>query len=258
MNTGWISLWRKLMDKGYYKKSEYVHLWVHLLFKANHEPSNFQWNQKDVVIKAGQFITGRKKLSEETGISESKCERILKVFENEQQIEQQKTNLFRLITILNYNGYQKSEQQIEQPVNNKCTTNEQPVNTNNNKNNNNKENNENKKAYFNEFWKAYPNKTGKLACIKAWEKLKPNKELLDKMLIAIEEQKQWRLNAHGEFRPPWKNPATWLNAGCWEDEITKGNGNGKQNENGIRYDKDGFKMVSNPVRQQVKEIDRYE
>lgn len=114
------------------------------------------------------------------------------------------------------------------------------------------------KERFDEFYKAYPNKTGKLACLKAWEKLKPNKELLDKMLIAIEEQKQWRLNAHGEFRPPWKNPATWLNAGCWEDEITKGNGNGKQNENGIRYDKDGFKMVSNPVRQQVKEIDRYE
>jgi len=54
-------------------------------------------------------MTGRKKLSEQTGIPESTVERILKYLENEQQIEQQKTNKFRIITIRNWEKYQGCE-----------------------------------------------------------------------------------------------------------------------------------------------------
>lgn len=80
-------------------------------------------------LQPGQFITGRKSLAKETGISESKCERLLTFFKTEQQIEQQKTNKFRIISILNWSEYQTSEQQNEQPVNNKRTTTEQQLNT---------------------------------------------------------------------------------------------------------------------------------
>jgi hypothetical protein len=133
--SGWIKIYRKIQEKGFYKKSEYFLLWVHILLKANHFEKEFFFNNKAIKIKKGQLLTGRKKLSSETGINESKIERILKYLENEQQIEQQKTNKFRLITIQNYNQYQKSEQQSEQQVNNKRTTSEQQVNTNkNNKN----------------------------------------------------------------------------------------------------------------------------
>jgi hypothetical protein len=38
---GWIKLHRKLQKKGYYKKSEYIHLWVHLLLSANHKEKEF-------------------------------------------------------------------------------------------------------------------------------------------------------------------------------------------------------------------------
>ena len=131
------------MEKGYYKKSDYIHLWIHILLKANHAPKEFWFNGENIMVNRGQFITGRKKLNDETGISESKIERILNFLEkNEQQIEQQKTNRNRLISILNYGRYQLSEQQIEQPVNNQRTTSEQPVNTNNNYNNKNNENKE--------------------------------------------------------------------------------------------------------------------
>ena len=40
-------------------------------------------------------------LSEETGIAESTIQKILKLFQNEQQIEQQTNNKFSLITIKN-------------------------------------------------------------------------------------------------------------------------------------------------------------
>jgi len=101
MNKGFIYLWRKLMEKGYYKKSSYVHLWVHLLFRANHTPNKILWSGEEITIGTGQFITGRKALSEETGIPEWTIDRILKFFESEQQIAQRKTNAFRIITIIN-------------------------------------------------------------------------------------------------------------------------------------------------------------
>jgi len=85
---------------------------------------------KPIKCKPGQFTTGRKQLSEETGISESKIERILSNFEKiEQQIEQQKTSVNRLISILNWQDYQSIEQQIEQQVNSDRTTSGQRVNT---------------------------------------------------------------------------------------------------------------------------------
>jgi hypothetical protein len=129
MNNGYIKLYRCLREKGYYKDSEAVHLWVHLLMLASHKEKEYMFNDKLHILNPGQFITGRKSLAKETGISESKCERLLNFFKTEQQIEQQKTNKFRIISILNWSEYQTSEQQNEQPVNNQRTTSEQPVDT---------------------------------------------------------------------------------------------------------------------------------
>ena len=128
---GWVKLHKKLSSKGFYSKnSEKVHLWIHLLFKASHNTREEILGGKPVVCNAGQFTTGRKQLSIETGISESKIERILTNFEKiEQQIEQQKTSTNRLISICNWLEYQFGEQQIEQQVNNDRTTSEQQVNT---------------------------------------------------------------------------------------------------------------------------------
>src|SRR5690606_33660381 len=80
----------------------------------------------------GQLLTGRKSISSELKISESKVTRILKSLEIEQQIEQQTSNKNRLISIVSWTKYQNDEQQNEQQLNNKRTTTEQQVNTNKN------------------------------------------------------------------------------------------------------------------------------
>lgn len=140
INQGWVSIHRKIQDKGWYKDSQYVHLWVHIIMKCNHAGKEFLWNGEIKHIERGQFITGRKSLSYETGITESKIQRILKCFESEQQIEQQMYSKFRLITVKNYEKYQNSEQQNEQHMNSRRTASEQQVNTNNNDNNVNNDN----------------------------------------------------------------------------------------------------------------------
>lgn len=141
MNNGYVFMYRTLMDKGYYKDSHYVHLWLHLIFKATYRDKEYLFNGKIEYLEPGQFIAGRKSLSKETGIQESKIERILNCFKNEHQIEQQKNNKFRIISITNWDKYQINEQQNEQEMNNQRTTSEQPVNTNNTVNTVKKENN---------------------------------------------------------------------------------------------------------------------
>lgn len=114
------------------KDAEHIAVWMYLLMKATHKEKDMMFGGKKITLNPGQLITGRKKIAEAFKINESKVQRILKSFENEQQIEQQTSNANRLITIINWDIYQGNEQSIEQPVNNECTTDEQPVNTNKN------------------------------------------------------------------------------------------------------------------------------
>jgi len=71
---------------------------------------------------------------------------------------------------------------------------------------------------FLKFWETYPKKKNRGHAEKAWQKIKPNDELLEVMLSAIEKLKlsnDWIKN-DGQFIP---YPASWLNAKGWEDEI---------------------------------------
>lgn len=73
---------------------------------------------------------------------------------------------------------------------------------------------------FNAFWQAYPSKVGKIDARKAFDKLAPNDELLQRMLEAIANQsasKRWK----DGFIP---NPSTWLNQGRWDDELQPADG----------------------------------
>lgn len=70
---------------------------------------------------------------------------------------------------------------------------------------------------FDDFWKAYPKKVSKTSALKAWNKLKPDDNLVREILTALENQKQssqWQKD-DGQFIP---YPASWLNGRRWEDE----------------------------------------
>lgn len=78
---------------------------------------------------------------------------------------------------------------------------------------------------FAHFYRAYPKKKDRGRAEQAFLKLKPDDQLLETMLTALENQtaeREWKEQAQ-EFVPEWKHPATWLNGKCWEDEIEKPN-----------------------------------
>lgn len=68
---------------------------------------------------------------------------------------------------------------------------------------------------FDQFWEAYPSKVGKLAALKAWEKVKPDAALTETIIAAVTAQKgsdRWQ-------RGYIPNPTTWLNQGRWSDVL---------------------------------------
>lgn len=132
-NQGWIKLHRKVSENQFcYGDSERLGFWIYLLVLANHKPNTFLLGNQEVSVKEGQFATGRKRLSEITGVSEMKVERWLTYLENAQQIGQQKYNKYRVITIRKWGTYQQDEQENAQQLNNRRTTDEQQMNTNKN------------------------------------------------------------------------------------------------------------------------------
>lgn len=208
--AGWVKVYRQLKDKAYYKDSEFVHLWLHLLLCANHDSAEFLNGYEIVKLKKGQFITGRKKLSLETGISESKIERILKVFESEQQIEQQTNSRNRLISIVLWDKYQQSEQQ----KNSKRTASEQQVDTNNN-DKNNKEQQISIYIYpsFEDFWDLYDHKKDIKTAKQKWNLLTQK----EKELIMNHVPEYVKSTPNKQYR---KFPATYINNKSWNNEIT--------------------------------------
>ena len=141
MKNGYVKLYRSILDKPYSNKPDYVWVWCYLLLRATYKEREVMIGNKKILLKPGQLITGRKKLAEQTGVNKIKIYRILKCYENEHQIEQQKTNKYTVITIKNWHKHQANEQQNEQHLNNKRTTDEQQMNTYNKDKKEKKDNN---------------------------------------------------------------------------------------------------------------------
>ena len=155
MSNGYIKLHRKTLENPVIMKDvDHLAIWTFLLLEATHKNLDKLFKGKRITLEPGQLITGRNIISNKLKVNSSKVQRVLDDFEKEGQIEQQTSNQNRLISILKWDEYQNSEQQL----NNNRTTTEQQLNTNNNINNVNNDNNkeeiykeENSKKFFGSF-----------------------------------------------------------------------------------------------------------
>lgn len=130
MAAGWIKLHRKILENPVVMKdTDHLSVWIYLLLTASHVVQNSIFGGKKTKIKAGELITGRRKIQAGSRVSGSKVERILKVFESEQMIRQRTSSTSRIISILNWSDYQISEQQSEQQMDSDWTATGQPVDT---------------------------------------------------------------------------------------------------------------------------------
>lgn len=148
-NMGFVYLHRQFMDSKLYKDSQAVHLWLHLILKANHADTVVMTDIGEMIVGRGQMITGRPTLVMETFIPDNKVRSLLRTFESKGMIKtESKERKFSLITICKYDDFQAQNcptnvQQLsnatphpERPEQGICPTNVQQLSINNNINNN--------------------------------------------------------------------------------------------------------------------------
>ncbi|EHG7888883.1 DNA replication protein [Citrobacter braakii] len=148
-NMGFVYLHRQFMDSKLYKDSQAVHLWLHLILKANHADTVVMTDIGEMIVGRGQMITGRPTLVMETFIPDNKVRSLLRTFESKGMIKtESKERKFSLITICKYDDFQTQNcptnvqrlsnatphpERAEQGI---CPTNVQRLSINNNITNN--------------------------------------------------------------------------------------------------------------------------
>lgn len=113
----WIKLHSKILNWEWYKDYKTKSLFIHCLLKANWQDGKY----KGTKVPRGSFITGRKKLSQELGMSEQEVRTCLNKLKKSKNLTIKATNQFSIISINNYDLYQQ---------NNQRATNEQPQSKN--------------------------------------------------------------------------------------------------------------------------------
>ena len=184
------------------------------------------WNHHEQIVgmtkvqlEPGQFVYGRLKASEETGLHESTIRNCMNWLKQNNTLTINSTNKYSVVTVVNWALYQseldtKDSQQDSQQDNNRTTTGQQQDTTKNIKKV--KKLKEETYDYFSDFWREYPKKDKKIPAQKIFARLKMNDELMSKIMDSLYrfiESEQWT-KENGKYVPL---PTTWLNERRWED-----------------------------------------
>lgn len=195
----WIKFWRKVKDnKIFLHDPNAWHIFEYLLMTVNYT--------------TGQWDTGRFVIANALFMNPNTVYASLKRLEKAKMITQVSNNKYSTISICKWKEYQGGDNNND---NNKITSRQQQDNTNKELKNNNKE------EYirtFELFWKEYPNKSAKKKALESWLKIKPESELAEVIILAVERHKtipSWKKD-NGEYIP---HATTWLNQERWNDEI---------------------------------------
>ena len=105
----YIKLHRKLLYSECFKKPEHLKLWIYCLLRANYADSDIFHGGKMVKVLRGSFITGRHKMSEDTGISERKIRTFLDSKKATKDLTIESTKQYSVVTVCNYRDYQDQE-----------------------------------------------------------------------------------------------------------------------------------------------------
>lgn len=122
MNEKWIKIHNKFLNWEWYTDVNTKAVFIHCILKANWKDCSYQ----GIVVPRGSFVTGRKKLVKELGLSEQEIRTAIKHLISTNEITTKSTNKFTIISVNNYDMYQQNNQELNQQLtNNQPTTNQQ-------------------------------------------------------------------------------------------------------------------------------------
>jgi hypothetical protein len=131
-------LWRKSLEADTWKNQNLWRLWTWCLLKATHCNMVQMVGYQEVSLEPGQFIFGRMKASQETGLSEQQIRTTLDSLRKRQNLTIKSTSKYSVISIVKWEEYQSESTNnlpSQQPaINQQITTNKHNKNNKNNKN----------------------------------------------------------------------------------------------------------------------------
>ena len=114
MNRGYVRLWRKSLDAGWIRNHKLWTFWTYCLMKASYKEFDAIVGLQVVHLMPGQFIFGRKKAAEETGLTEREIRTIIDFLRKAGNLTIKTTNKFSIISIINWTIYQSEEIENDQ------------------------------------------------------------------------------------------------------------------------------------------------
>ena len=144
---GWVKVWRKTLESAVWQDPDTFRVWMWCLMKAAHAPNEILVGKQLVRLEAGQFVTGRFKAAEGTGLSEKKVRNALATLEAMQNVAIKRTNKFSIVSIVKWDTYQgqedeKGQQKGQQRANKGPTKGQQRATNKNEENEKNEKNTE--------------------------------------------------------------------------------------------------------------------
>lgn len=136
-DSGFIALHRSLINWEWYTDTNTKSLFIHCLLKANWKDKNYRGK----IVKRGQFLTSRDILAKETGLSIKNIRTAIKHLKATNEVAIESSRQGTVITVINYDQYQKGANETASEVANKGPTGGQRGASTNKDNNKNKEKN---------------------------------------------------------------------------------------------------------------------
>tara|TARA_R110002012_G_scaffold260756_1_gene442493 strand:- start:5295 stop:5954 length:660 start_codon:yes stop_codon:yes gene_type:complete len=218
MSIGWIKLHRKILDNPIFKNDKLFRVFIYLLLKASHTEHEQLIGDSIVSLKTGQWATGRKAISRDTGLTEQNVRTAISKLEKLGILTIKVTVKYSIFSISKWEGYQQDNQQVtnKQPAGN------QQVTTNKNGKNENNGDNKDQSSLINDgfdhWWKFYPKKADKkksLAKFKLITKKLNDGDFNEFVNMITKDCKKRFANTEKSFIP---NATTYLNGERWNDE----------------------------------------
>lgn len=119
---GSIKLYRSFLDWEWWNDHNTSRVFLYLLLNANWKDSKYRGYD----VPKGSLVVGRKALAKSVGLSEQQIRTSLEHLKSTNEITTKVTNKFTIITVVNWEKYQCSEEQSTNKTTNN-STNEQPT-----------------------------------------------------------------------------------------------------------------------------------
>lgn len=148
--SGYVKIHRKLIQWGWYKNSVVKDTFLHLIFTANFK--DMPW--EGITIKRGQVVTSYESLADDLGFSIQQVRTAIKKLKSTGEITTQATNRYTIVTVVNFDDYQSTDENLTDEITSNATNKQQTNNkqiTNNQQQRKNDKNDKNNKNIYSEI-----------------------------------------------------------------------------------------------------------